>query len=151
MLDAHTREPITVIPQRYLGVLHFCSRWSQPGYHQKSALFISEIRVERSHSMYCTNSHKIDITTGYCSWVEISVVKVHIYISTGTVMLFVSVYIPGIFFIWGHVHSCTVHCCYIYMCVTTAVCVCRTMFLCMALTTGQGCPSCSWSAAEQGK
>ena len=40
---------------------------------------------------------------------------------------------------------------YIYMCVTTAVCVCRTMFVCMAPTTGQGCQSCSWSAAEQGK
>ena len=31
------------------------------------------------------------------------------------------------------------------------ICVCRTMFVCMALTTGQGCQSCSWSAAEQGK
>ena len=32
----------------------------------------SEIRVERSHSMFCTNYHKIDITTfGYYSWVEI--------------------------------------------------------------------------------
>ena len=41
---------------------------------------------------------------------------------------------------------------HIYICVTTAVCVCRTMFVCcMALTTGQGCQSCSWSAAEQGK
>ena len=39
----------------------------------------------------------------------------------------------------------------IYICVTTAVCVCRTMFVCMALTTGQCCQSCSWSAAEQGK
>ena len=77
------------------------------------------------------------------------------YICTGTVLLFVLVYIPGtsIFFIWGHVHySCTVHCCCIiciFICVTTAVCVCRTMFVCMALTTGQGCQSCSWSAAEQ--
>ena len=70
VLDAHTREPTTVITERYLGVLRFC-RWSQPGHHQKSALFISEIRVERSHSMFCTNCHKIDITTGYCSWVEI--------------------------------------------------------------------------------
>ena len=35
--------------------------------------------------------------------------------------------------------------------VTTAVCVYRTMFVCMALTTGQGCQSCSWSAAEEGK
>ena len=36
----------------------------------------------------------------------------------GTVLLFVLVCIPGtsIFFIWGHVHSCTVHCC-IYICV----------------------------------
>ena len=38
------------------------------------------------------------------------------YIFTGTtvvLLLFVFVYIPGIFFIWGHVHpySCTVHCC----------------------------------------
>ena len=34
-------------------------------------------------------------------------------------------------FIWGHVHSCTVHCCIIciYMCVTSAVCVCRTMYV----------------------
>ena len=72
VLDTHTREPITVITQRYLGVLRFC-RWSQPGHHQKSALFISEIRVERSHSMFCTNCHKIDITTGYCSLVEMNV------------------------------------------------------------------------------
>ena len=66
----HTREPITVITERYLVVLRFC-RWSQPGHNQKLAQFISEIRVERSHSMFCTNCHKIDITTGYCSWVEI--------------------------------------------------------------------------------
>ena len=33
------------------------------------------------------------------------------YICTGTVLLFVFVYIPGIFFIWGHVHLCTVYCC----------------------------------------
>ena len=35
------------------------------------------------------------------------------YICTGTVLLFVLVCIPGtsIFFIWGHVHSCKVHCC----------------------------------------
>ena len=70
VLDAHTREPITVITERYLGVLRFC-RWSPPGHNQKLAQFISEIRVERSHSMFCTNCHKIDITTGYCSWAEI--------------------------------------------------------------------------------
>ena len=71
VLDAHTREPITVITERYLGVLRFCS-WSQPGHNQKLAHLISEIRVERSHLMFCTNCHKIDITTGYyCSWVEI--------------------------------------------------------------------------------
>ena len=70
VFDANTREPITVITERYLGVLRFC-RWFQPGHHQTSALFISEIRVERSHSMFCTNCHKIDITNGYCSWVEI--------------------------------------------------------------------------------
>ena len=45
----------------------------------------------------------------------------YIYICTGTVLLlFVLVYIPDIFFIWGHVHSCMVHCfriiC-IYICV----------------------------------
>ena len=70
VLDAHTREPITVITERYLGVLRFC-RWSQPGHNQKLAHLISEIRVKRSHLMLCTNCHKIDITTGYCSWMEI--------------------------------------------------------------------------------
>ena len=65
VLDAHTREPITVITGRYLGVLRFC-RWSQPGHDQKLAHLISEIRVERSYLMFCTNCHKIDITTGYC-------------------------------------------------------------------------------------
>ena len=70
MLDAHTREPITVITERYLGILRSCG-WSQPGHNQKLAHLIPEIRVERSHSMFCTNCHKIDITTGYCSWVEI--------------------------------------------------------------------------------
>ena len=71
VLDAHTREPTTVITERYLGVLRFC-RWSQPGHNQNLTQFISEIRVERSHSMFCTNCHKIDITTGYYrSWVEI--------------------------------------------------------------------------------
>ena len=70
VLDAHTREPVTVITERYLGVLRFC-RWSQPGHNQKLAHLMSEIRVERSHLMFCINCHKIDITTGYCSWVEI--------------------------------------------------------------------------------
>ena len=70
MLDAHTRESITVITEIYLGVIRFC-RWSQPWHHQKSALFISEIRVKRAHSMSCINCHKIDVTSGYCSWVEI--------------------------------------------------------------------------------
>ena len=32
VLDAHTREPITVITERYLAVLRFC-RWSQPGHN----------------------------------------------------------------------------------------------------------------------
>ena len=70
VLDAHTREPTTVLTERYLSILHFC-RWSQPGHNQKLAQSISEIRVEKSHSMFCTNCHKVDITTGYCSWVEI--------------------------------------------------------------------------------
>ena len=70
VLDAHTRESITVITEIYLGILR-CCRWSRPGHNQKLAQFISEIRVERSPSMFCTNCHKIDITTGYCSWVEI--------------------------------------------------------------------------------
>ena len=74
VLDAHTREPITVVTERYLGVLRFC-RWSQPGHNQKLAHLISEIRVERSHLMFCTNCHKIDITTGYCSWVEMQSIQ----------------------------------------------------------------------------
>ena len=74
VLDAHTREPITVVTERYLGVSRFC-RWSQPGHNQKLAHLISEIRVERSHLMFCTNCHKIDRTTGYCSWVEIHLYK----------------------------------------------------------------------------
>ena len=53
-----------------LGVLRFC-RWSQPGHNQKLAHLTSEILVERSHLMFCTNCHKIDIITGYCGWVEI--------------------------------------------------------------------------------
>ena len=64
VLDAHTREPITVITEMYLGVSRFC-RWSQPRHNQKLAHSIYETRVERSHSMFCTNCHKIDITTGY--------------------------------------------------------------------------------------
>ena len=59
VLDARTREPITVITEIYLGVLRFC-RWSQPGHNQKLAHLISEIRVERSHLMFCTNCHQID-------------------------------------------------------------------------------------------
>ena len=70
VLDAHNCEPTTVITEIYLGVLRFC-RWSQSGHNQKLAHLIPEIRVERSHLMCCTNCHKIDITTGYCSWVEI--------------------------------------------------------------------------------
>ena len=63
MLDVHTREPLTVITQRYLSVLLFC-RSSKLVRHQKSALFGgSEIRLERQHSIFCTNRHKIDITT----------------------------------------------------------------------------------------
>ena len=46
VLDGHSREPITVITEIYLGVLCFC-RWSQPGHNQKLAQFISEIHVER--------------------------------------------------------------------------------------------------------
>ena len=46
VLDGHSREPITVITEIYLGVLCFC-RWSQPGPNQKLAQFISEIHVER--------------------------------------------------------------------------------------------------------
>ena len=65
VLDAHTREPITVITERYLGGLRFFRRWSQPGHNQKLAHLIPEIRVERSHLMFCTNYHKINITTGY--------------------------------------------------------------------------------------
>ena len=63
MLDAHTREPITVNTQRYLSALRFFSRWFKLVRHQKSALFGSENRVERSHSIFRTNHHKFDITT----------------------------------------------------------------------------------------
>ena len=70
VLDAHTREPITVTTESFLDILRFCRR-SQSGHDQKLAQFISETRVERSHLVFCTNCHKIDITTGYCSWVEI--------------------------------------------------------------------------------
>ena len=71
VLDAHIREPIMVIIERYLGVLRF-RRWSRLAHNQKLAHLISEIRVERSHLMFCTNCHKIDTTTGYyCSWVKI--------------------------------------------------------------------------------
>ena len=62
VLNAHTREPTTVVTQKYLSVLRFC-RWSKLGLNQKSALFGSEIRVERSHSTIGTNRHKIDMTT----------------------------------------------------------------------------------------
>ena len=50
---------------------------------------------------------------------------VSIYICTGAVLLFVFVYIPDIFLIWGHVHSCTDHCCICIpgICVTTAICI----------------------------
>ena len=30
--------------------------------------------------MFCTNCHKIDITTGYCSWVEIHPNKIKQYL-----------------------------------------------------------------------
>ena len=42
----------------------YASRWSQPGHNQKLAQFICEIRVERSHSMFCTNCHKIEQLLG---------------------------------------------------------------------------------------
>ena len=60
MLDAHTRESITVTTKRYLRVLHLC-RWSKLVRHQKSALFGSEIRMERLHLVFCTNRHRNDI------------------------------------------------------------------------------------------
>ena len=80
------------------------------------------------------------------------------YICTGTILLFLFVYIPGTsIFLFGNIYIRArftvvvyqVVC--IHICVTTAACVCRTMLVCMALATGQGCQSCSWSAAEQGK
>ena len=60
VFDAHTRDQITVITQKIPERLRFC-RWSMLVRHQKSALFGSEIRMERSHSILCTNRHKIDI------------------------------------------------------------------------------------------
>ena len=49
------------------------------------------------------------------------------------------------------VHGSLLYNMHIHLCNYAAVCVCKTMFVCMALTTGQGCQSCSWSAAEKGK
>ena len=71
----------------------------------------------------------------------LAVSVVSTYICTGTVLLLVLVYLPGtsIFFIWGHVHSCTVHCCciiYIYICVCVCVCVC--VFIKLHITTQSG-------------
>ena len=60
VFDAHTRDQITVITQKIPERLRFC-RWSMLVRHQKSALFGSEIRMERSHSILCTNRHKVDI------------------------------------------------------------------------------------------
>ena len=62
MRDAHTREP--VITQKYLSVLRFC-RWFKLVRHQKAWLFGSKIRMEMSHSIFCTNRHKIDVITIY--------------------------------------------------------------------------------------
>ena len=45
VLGAHTREPITVITQRYLSVLRSCG-WSKHVRHQKSALFGSLVLRE---------------------------------------------------------------------------------------------------------
>ena len=71
VLDAHIREPITVITERYLGVLRFC-RWSQPGHHQKSALIISKIRVEITLDvLYKLSQNRHNYWVEYCSWVEI--------------------------------------------------------------------------------
>ena len=50
------------------------------------------------------------------------------------VLLFVLVYIPGIsiFFIWGHVHSCTVHCCFIViLCIHIYIYTCNYSGMCM--------------------
>ena len=70
VLDAHNREPTTIITQRYLSFLHFC-RWSKLGHHKKSALFISKIRVERSHSILCTIVTK-STQLLYCSLVGLN-------------------------------------------------------------------------------
>ena len=71
VLDAHTREPVTVITERYLGVLRFC-RWPQPGNNQKLAHLISEIRVERSLDvLYKLPQNRHNYCAGYCSLVEI--------------------------------------------------------------------------------
>ena len=70
MLDAHTRERITVITKKYLGVLRFC-RWFQPGHYQKLAQLISEIRVERSHSRCSVQIVKksiYNLSTGACHY-----------------------------------------------------------------------------------
>ena len=49
-----------VITQSKLRVPRFYG-WFKLMRHQKSALVDSEINMERSHSIFCTSSHKIDI------------------------------------------------------------------------------------------
>ena len=85
--------------------------------------------------MFCTNCHKIDITTGYClqlsgntsiqeKKIEFSMLHRHLIFG----------------FVYWYNRSLLLHNMHIYICVATAVCVvCRTMLVCMALTTGQGC------------
>ena len=66
-------------------------------------------RVMRINRVRLPNLFVVSSTGKLSVFADASVVSTYIY--TGAVLLFVFVYIPGIFLIWGHVHLCTVHCC----------------------------------------
>ena len=57
--QTYTKSNQTKIPE---GFTPLC-RWSKLVRHETSALFGSEIRMERLHSIFCTNRHTIDIIT----------------------------------------------------------------------------------------
>ena len=72
--------------------------------------------------MFCTNCHKIDITTGYCSWVEISVVSTYIYVLVQYCCLYWFEYQVPVYFLFGDMYirarfTVVVQYAYIYICV----------------------------------
>ena len=58
------------------------------------------------------------------------------YIDYVYVLLFAFVYIPGIFFIWVHVYSCTVHCC---TCISVSLQRYLVCLVSLFLTSSVGC------------